>query len=162
MPGDPVGPGGRIGGLEVLGVLHELHAPDHVEGEALGDGPPLGERPVAYGDVLVRLAARTTSARAAASGSTPPSASAAGKLVFRAPLSGRFYARSGPDQPPFVQAGTELARGQTVALLEVMKTFNRLTYGGAGMPECARVVAVLVKDEDDVDAGTPILELEAL
>jgi acetyl-CoA carboxylase biotin carboxyl carrier protein len=77
-------------------------------------------------------------------------------------LSGRYYARPSPDKPMFVQPGSEVGPGQTVALLEVMKTFNRLTYGGAGLPERARVKALLVRDEDDVDAGTPILELEPL
>jgi acetyl-CoA carboxylase biotin carboxyl carrier protein len=58
--------------------------------------------------------------------------------------------------------GDEIATGQTVALLEVMKTFNRLAYGGDGLPERARVKAVLVRDEADVEAGAPILELEPL
>jgi acetyl-CoA carboxylase biotin carboxyl carrier protein len=42
----------------------------------------------------------------------------------------------------------------------VMKTFNRLTYGGPGLPDRAKVRAVLVRDEADVDSGTAILELE--
>ena len=160
--GDPVAPGGRIGVLEVLGVLHELHAPADVEGVVEADAPRLGERPVAYGDVLVRLVVQSTTVRTKVAAAGTSAAPGAGKLVFRAPLSGRYYARPSPDKPPFVQPGSEVGPGQTIALLEVMKTFNRLTYGGAGLPERARVVAVLVRDEDDVDAGTPILELEPL
>jgi acetyl-CoA carboxylase biotin carboxyl carrier protein len=160
--GDPIGPGGRIGVLEVLGVLHELRAPADVEGVVDSDAPRLGERPVAYGDVLVRLVAPTTTTRTKANAVRTDAAAVSDKLVFRAPLSGRYYARPSPDKPPFVQLGSEVGPGQTIALLEVMKTFNRLTYGGAGLPERARVVAVLARDEDDVDAGTPILELEPL
>jgi acetyl-CoA carboxylase biotin carboxyl carrier protein len=84
----------------------------------------------------------------------------AGALVFRAPLSGRFYARPGPDKPTFVKAGDEVATGQTVGLLEVMKTFNRLIYGGEGLPARARIKAVLPQDESDLDQGDAILELE--
>lgn len=160
--GDPIGPGGRIGVLEVLGVLHELHAPADVEGVVVGDGLRTGERPVGHGDVLVRLVAHATTSRTSGGATGRAATSTDGKLVFRSPLSGRYYARSGPDKPPFVEPGSEVSAGQTIALLEVMKTFNRLTYGGAGLPERARVVAVLVKDEDDVDAGTPILELAPL
>ena len=79
---------------------------------------------------------------------------------WRSPLSGRFYARPSPDRPDFVKPGDEITTGQSVALLEVMKTFNRLAYGGPGLPDRARVRAVLVRDEADVEAGTPILELE--
>lgn len=160
--GDPIAPGGRVGVLEVLGVLHELHVPADVEGIVDTDAPRLGERPVAYGEVLLRLVAPALTAGAKMATARMPAAASTNKLVFRSPLSGRYYARPSPDKPAFVQPGAEVGPGQTVALLEVMKTFNRLTYGGAGLPERARVVAVLVRDEDDVDAGTPILELEPL
>ena len=53
-------------------------------------------------------------------------------------------------------AGAELHTGATVCLLEVMKTFNRVTYSGAP----ARVRALLVADGADVNAGDPILALE--
>ena len=85
---------------------------------------------------------------------------AADGLVFAAPSSGRFYLRPGPDKPPFVRAGDTLTRGQAIGLLEVMKTFNRVQYGGAGLPSPARVRAVLVEDGDDVAAGDPLLQLE--
>jgi acetyl-CoA carboxylase biotin carboxyl carrier protein len=44
-------------------------------------------------------------------------------------------------------------------LLEVMKTFHRVTYGGPGLPDTARVVRVLIADGDDVNAGDPLLAL---
>jgi len=81
-------------------------------------------------------------------------------LVFRAPTSGRFYGRPTPEKPAFVTVGAELTIGTTVCLLEVMKTFNRVTYGGAGLPERAVVVAILVADGADVTAGDPLLALE--
>jgi acetyl-CoA carboxylase biotin carboxyl carrier protein len=80
--------------------------------------------------------------------------------VFAAPLSGRFFARPGPGKPPFVEVGAVLEPGATVCMLEVMKTFNRVTYGGHGLPERARVAAILVADEEDVTMGQAILRLE--
>jgi acetyl-CoA carboxylase biotin carboxyl carrier protein len=158
-PGARVQGGMSIGELEVLGVLHELVAPDDCEGVVMpAAGAHLGERAVAYGDVLLELGALELGA-AADGARGGERAAETGALVFRAPLSGRFYARSGPDKPAFVSVGDVIEHGHTVALLEVMKTFNRLTYGGPGMPGRAKVVAVLVKDEDDVEAGAAILEL---
>ena len=43
-----------------------------------------------------------------------------------------------------------------------MKTFHRVTYGGAGLPEQARVAAIAVADESDVEPGAVLLRLEAV
>jgi len=83
-------------------------------------------------------------------------------LVFRAPLAGRVYFRSAPDKPRFVEPGAEIEHGTAVCLLEVMKSFNRVAYGGAGMPARARVSRILVEDGADIDAGAPMLLLEPL
>ena len=77
-------------------------------------------------------------------------------LVFRAPMSGRFYSRPAPDKPAFVKPGDRVRVGTTVCLLEVMKTFNRVKYAG----EPAKVARVVPADGDDVEAGDPLLELE--
>ena len=42
--------------------------------------------------------------------------------VITAPLVGTFYAAPAPEQPPFVSAGGRVKKGQTVCLLEAMKT----------------------------------------
>ena len=39
-----------------------------------------------------------------------------------APLVGTFYAAPAPEQPPFVTPGDQVKKGQTVCLLEAMKT----------------------------------------
>ena len=47
-----------------------------------------------------------------------------------------------------------------MALIEVMKTFNRVTYGGDDVPERARVKRIVPADGDDVEAGDVLIELE--
>lgn len=42
--------------------------------------------------------------------------------VISAPLVGTFYAAPAPEQPPFVSVGDRVKQGQTVCLLEAMKT----------------------------------------
>src|SRR5690606_26630730 len=128
-------------------------APDEAAGMVLErPGPRLARQPVAYGDVLVRLDPEAGPALAGASATARGTSEADARgLVFRSPLSGRFYARPAPGQAAFVQVGDVIAAGQTVALLEVMKTFNRVAYGGDELPARAKVLEVGPADEADVD-----------
>ncbi len=162
-PGAIVRGGVSLGELDVLGVLHDVVAPDGCAGVVAPVADQhRGEVAVGFGQPLVLIVA---AAALAPTGEGDEPAAGAGehaRLVFPAPLSGRFYARPGPDRAAFVTVGAEITRGQTIGLLEVMKTFNRLTYGGSGLPERARVIAILAKDEDDVEAGTALLELAPL
>jgi len=87
-------------------------------------------------------------------------ASVDGGLAVRAPIDGIFYRRPSPDQPNFVEVGAVLKAGVTVGLLEVMKTFNPVTYGGSGLPASARVVSVPAADQQEVAAGDVLLVIE--
>lgn len=58
--------------------------------------------------------------------------------------------------------GGTVRDGDVVALLEVMKTFHRISYGGPGLPRSARVLAIVPQDGDDVEVGEALLSLEAL
>jgi acetyl-CoA carboxylase biotin carboxyl carrier protein len=153
--GDLVRPGGVLGELELLGRLVAVVVPDGVRGAVTSvRGEGLARPAVDFGAVLVTVDPRTLAETATAA--APAAAEAAAGRVFRAPTSGRFYGRPTPDKPPFVAAGDALAPGATICLLEVMKTFHRVTYGG----EPARVREVLVADGADVNAGDALLALE--
>lgn len=158
LAGDAIAPGGELGELEVLGVLHRLKAPDDAHG-LVGDLPAgrrLARRPVDHATRLCTLDPSGT--RAAATGSAESARMAASGPVFKTPLGGRYYARPAPGADPFVRPGDVLEGGETVALIEVMKTFNRVTYAGAR----ARVLSIAKPDGDDVEAGDVLLILEAL
>lgn len=77
-------------------------------------------------------------------------------ITAQAPLPGTFYHRSAPDQPPFKALGDAVAPGDTLGLIEVMKTFTPVAAEAAG-----RFVRFLVDDGDAVMAGEPLYELEA-
>lgn len=155
--------GGELGELEILGVLHRLRAPADAFGVVveLPSGRRLARRPVGAGTVLCVLDPEGASG-AALTASPLEARAASGGPVFNTPLGGRYYAKPGPTAEPFVKVGDEITTGTTVALIEVMKTFNRVSYGGAGLPARARVRAIVPADGDDVEAGDPLLELEAL
>ncbi len=53
-------------------------------------------------------------------------------IAIRSPMGGAFYATPSPDEPPFVSKGDEVAEGDTLCLVEVMKLFNTLKSPAAG------------------------------
>ncbi len=162
--GPPVGnfvsPDSTVGILEVLGKPHVLRAPDEAQGQVVATAAGIAtQTAVEFGEELLVLdPSATTGPHSVAPGSvhTDPQAGAA----LRAPSSGRFYARPAPDEAVFVKEGDIVEQGQTVGLLEVMKTFHRIGYGGDGVPIRARIVRTLVADGDDVDAGQPLFAVE--
>jgi acetyl-CoA carboxylase biotin carboxyl carrier protein len=160
--GDSVRPGSILGELEVLGQPVVLVAPATGRGVVTAICAHDATRPpVDAGTVVATLDPRATIAATEAEAAAFEAAATG--LSFVAPTSGRFYGRAAPDKPAFVAVGTELSAGTTICLLEVMKTFHRVTYapgGGVALPERARVTRVLVADGDDVNAGDPLLSLE--
>ena len=81
-------------------------------------------------------------------------------LILRAPSSGRFYRRPAPDKPPFIAVGDVIDEGKVIGLLEVMKTFTRIAYGGGDLPKRAKVTALHAADEADVAAGEALIGVE--
>jgi len=152
-----VAPGDVIGELEILGRVVRITAPAVRGIVKLPPGPALAHRAVSYGDVLFTIAHDV--ALGAIENTITQHATHAG-LVFRAPTSGRFYGRPGPGKPAFVEVGAELSTGATVCLLEVMKSFHRVTYGGPDVPPRARVRELIVADGADVNQGDPLLALD--
>jgi acetyl-CoA carboxylase biotin carboxyl carrier protein len=71
------------------------------------------------------------------------------------PLPGTFYRRPGPDQPAFKEIGDPVAVGDTIGLIEVMKSFNPVTADAAG-----KVTAFHAGDEDAVMPGQPLVDIE--
>jgi acetyl-CoA carboxylase biotin carboxyl carrier protein len=153
--------GQSIGAIELLGVRRDLVVPAGVEGrvvERIGGGR--ARVPVQYGDAL--LAISTTSMASMSEADSSETVDREDALAFTAPMSGRFHGRPSPSEAPFVSAGDIVQRGQTLGLLEVMKTFNRLVYQGDHLPDAAKVEKVVPNEGDDVVRGDVILALRSL
>ena len=73
-----------------------------------------------------------------------------------APVAGIFYCRPAPDEPPFKSAGEVVSVGETVGLIEVMKSFFPLEAETAG-----RLVRFLAKDGAEIEAGDVLAEIES-
>lgn len=75
--------------------------------------------------------------------------------TIKAQMPGVFYRRPAPENPAYVEDGEPISAGQTIALIEVMKTFNEVKAEASGI-----VGAFLVEDGDEVDVGQDIVRLE--
>ena len=158
--GDFVNGGDTIGSLSVLGKVQPIRCPEGVRGECLKIAKAL--RTVDYETILLELG--ETSQRDQAVQAKDSSRGEADKegLCFLAPMSGRFYRHPAPDDAPFVEEGQTLNKGDTIGLLEVMKTFNRLVFEGDAFPQQVLVKRIAVSDGDDVLGGDLLLELAEL
>ena len=72
----------------------------------------------------------------------------------RSPIPGTFYRSPAPDQPPFKEIGDTVVKGDTVGLVEVMKTFHEVKADADGT-----ISGFPVGDADPVMAGQAIAEL---
>lgn len=71
------------------------------------------------------------------------------------PLPGTFYRRPAPDKPSYKEDGDQVAAGDVIGLVEVMKSFNEVKSDATG-----RLVRFLVDNEDAVMAGQPLAEID--
>jgi len=155
-------PGAPVGTITQLSRRFLLLVPGGVAGRVVLEDPARDARPVAYGDALVRVAAAATPAGEVASDRPGTARGARHALEVVAPTDGVFYRSPAADARPYVAAGDRVTAGQPVGLIEVMKTFNPIAYGGAGLPEEAEVVEVLVADGVEVRAGQPLVVVKTL
>lgn len=70
------------------------------------------------------------------------------------PMVGTIYLQPEPDAPAFAKVGDTVAEGQTILIIEAMKTMNQIP------PRAGRVKRVLVEDGSPVEFGAPLIILE--
>ena len=71
------------------------------------------------------------------------------------PMVGTVYLQSQPGTPPFVKPGDRVTQGQTLVLIEAMKTMNPVPA-----PRAGTVLELLVGDAQPVEFGEPLVILE--
>lgn len=75
--------------------------------------------------------------------------------TVKAQMPGTFYRRPEPESDAFVEEGDSVSAGDTVGLIEVMKSFHEVKA-----EEDGTVSKILVGDEEAVSAGQDLVELE--
>lgn len=153
--GEVVVGGSRAGRLKSLGRTVDLVVPSGVTGRVAEIESGTRDGPVGYGQNLLRLVP------VEATGEGDPGAVLGGDqygdlpegtFAVRSSIHGMFYQRPRPDEPPYVEIGQIVEKGVTLGLVEVMKCFSAVVYGGDGLP--ARAEITEVRADDGAEVGT--------
>lgn len=87
----------------------------------------------------------------------PPAASAkphAGGAV-NSPMVGTAYRSPEPGKPPFVDVGDTVKEGETLMIIEAMKTMNQIPS-----PKSGTIKEILIEDGQPVEFGEPLMVIE--
>ncbi len=91
----------------------------------------------------------------AAASAPAPAAEASLANVVNSPMVGIAYLSADPASAPFVSVGQAVTVGQTLLLIEAMKTFNQIKA-----PRAGTVTRILIAAGAPVEYGEPLLILE--
>jgi acetyl-CoA carboxylase biotin carboxyl carrier protein len=93
---------------------------------------------------------------AAPTAETAPAAPAApAGDVIKSPMVGTVYLQPQPGANPFVQVGDRVNAGQTLLVIEAMKTMNPVPAPRAGV-----IVQLLIEDAQPIEFGEPLIIIE--
>ncbi|MES0026956.1 MULTISPECIES: acetyl-CoA carboxylase biotin carboxyl carrier protein [unclassified Mesorhizobium] len=130
----------------------------------------LTEIEVELGDLKVRVSRQAPAVHAIAApqaGYAPaaqqPAAGAAGapavadpsKNAVPSPMVGTAYLAPSPDAKAFIEVGQKVKEGQTLLIIEAMKTMNQIPS-----PRAGTVTAILFEDGQPVEYGMPLVVIE--
>ncbi len=98
------------------------------------------------------LSAAPTAAPAAAAA---PADARNNKNAVTAPMVGTAYLSPAPGARAFVEVGASVKEGQTILIIEAMKTMNQIPA-----PRSGKVTEILVSDASPVEYGEPLIVIE--
>ncbi len=132
----------------------------------------LGEIEMADGDRKIRVARPAVAAAAAPAAApvpaaapapapaatavaTAPADAAKNPGAVKSPMVGTAYLLPEPGKPPFVHIGDKVLAGQTLLIIEAMKTFNPIKAPKAGV-----LKEILIDNAQPVEFGEPLMIVE--
>jgi acetyl-CoA carboxylase biotin carboxyl carrier protein len=75
--------------------------------------------------------------------------------LVASPMVGTAYRGSEPGARPFVEVGVQVKVGETLLIIEAMKTMNQIPS-----PRAGTVIQILVEDGQPVEYGEPLMIIE--
>lgn len=78
------------------------------------------------------------------------------KIEVRAPMSGIFFRKPSPDQPPYIEVGDTVKKKQVLGLLETMKVFQKIKS-----PANGKIVEIVAENETPLKDDDLIFVIEA-
>ena len=101
----------------------------------------------------VQIAQNPLSSQSQNVSNTPTNESSSTQSID-SPMVGIIYLTPKPSSPPFVKSGQKIKKGDTICLVEAMKTFNEIKSDKDGV-----VKSILVKNGEAVEFGQPLFEI---
>ena len=103
------------------------------------------------------IAAAPVAAAAPAPAAAEPSAADAARHpgALKSPMVGTAYRAPEPGSPPFIEVGSRVTEGETVLIIEAMKTMNSIPA-----PKTGTVSAILFENGQPVEFGEPLVIIE--
>ncbi|MGZ2379965.1 MULTISPECIES: acetyl-CoA carboxylase biotin carboxyl carrier protein [Rhizobium] len=106
--------------------------------------------------VQAPIAAPAFAAPAAAAAAAPAAAPSRNPAnVVNAPMVGTVYMAPAPGARPFIEVGATVKEGQTLIIIEAMKTMNQIPS-----PKSGKVTEILVDDGHPVEYGQALVVIE--
>jgi acetyl-CoA carboxylase biotin carboxyl carrier protein len=102
-----------------------------------------------------RAAAPAPAPAAAPAHAEPAKAAEKPGVLVTSPFVGTFYRTPAPDQPPFVEVGSVVKKGQVLCIVEAMKLMNEIEAEKAG-----KVAEILVENGQPVEFGQALFRIE--
>ncbi|WP_192248221.1 acetyl-CoA carboxylase biotin carboxyl carrier protein [Mesorhizobium silamurunense] len=127
----------------------------------------LTEIEVELGDLKVRVSRQSQPVHAVAAplpaaaiaapaqAAAPATVADPSKDAVPSPMVGTAYLAPSPDAKPFVEIGQKVKEGQTLLIIEAMKTMNQIPS-----PRAGTVTAILIEDAQPVEYGMPLVVIE--
>jgi acetyl-CoA carboxylase biotin carboxyl carrier protein len=111
--------------------------------------------------VTVQAAVAAPAPAAAAPAAAPAAAKPAGNDpakhpgAVKSPMVGTCYRSPEPGAPAFIDIGSRVSQGDTLLIIEAMKTMNQIPA-----PHAGKVTAILVENGQPVEFGEPLVIIE--
>lgn len=94
-------------------------------------------------------------ASAQAASGQPAAPADTSKNAVPSPMVGTAYLAPAPGAKPFIEVGQQIKEGQTLLIIEAMKTMNQIPS-----PRSGTVTAILFEDAQPVEYGEPLVVIE--
>jgi acetyl-CoA carboxylase biotin carboxyl carrier protein len=75
--------------------------------------------------------------------------------AVKSPMVGTVYLKPSPDAANFIKVGDKVTAGQTLLIVEAMKTMNPIPA-----PKAGTVIEIIVEDAQPVEFGEPLVVIE--
>jgi acetyl-CoA carboxylase biotin carboxyl carrier protein len=113
------------------------------------------QAPAAVHAIAAPQAGYAPAAQPAASAAAAPAAADPSKNAVPSPMVGTAYLAPSPDAKAFIEIGQNVKEGQTLLIIEAMKTMNQIPS-----PRAGTVTAILFEDGQPVEYGMPLVVIE--